>query len=261
MTKKYLAYLALLAGWLVFCYWLYAKEIYPLLHPPSGTAWPIFDPTVKLPLAFSWGSEIPIAGEGFDQWLRNIQVADSIGDISVFTSYFFRDERNSLKAGKSLAKKRIDRIIRYAEISGQTHMVEILPANLSSDVRSKPFAAIHHEAIPQGDLFLSSPDTLEICFPLKDSLSLPPRLLQNMERWLQGNTLDQGERMVFVGTADGTGISESADMAWERANWVKGLVQRRGIPDDKMIISTGQRNLSKAVRNRCVIMYYENENQ
>lgn len=254
---KYLAYLALLAGWLVFCYWLYAKELYPRFHPPKEKSWPLVDPDLKLPLAFHWGSEVPIAGQGYENWSRRLQEADSLQHFIVFKSYFFRDEAGSEDEGKQLAKKRIDQIIQFAGLHSERIMTEIHPGSVVSDARQKPFEAVHFEILDPGSVWNEERDTLEVCFPIKDSLKLPELLINKTDRWIEGNFDKINKHIVVMGTADGTGISESADMAWERADYLKKRMLRKGWSEENIVLNTGQRNMTNPIRNRCVMLFFE----
>jgi hypothetical protein len=257
LRRKYLAYIALLAGWLVFCYWLYAKEIYPRLHKAQGTPWPVFDKELMMPLAFTWGSDIPHAGKGFEEWIRNIHIADSSGQILVLKGYYFRDEMNSLEKGKVLARQRVDRMIEYLALNRERVILEILPGEIISDVRSRPFKAFDVEAFPSESIIRCTLDTMEVCFPIKDSVSLPSLVSDTVDGWIEQHSAGKGDTAFLVGIADATGIAESADMAWDRAVSIKERFLANGWNEDLIRISTGQRNLGQYVKNRCVIVYFE----
>lgn len=257
MKNKYLAYIALLAGWLIFCYWLYAKEIYPRFHPPQGTPWPVYDDELKLPVAYSWGSDIPIAGEGFSDWIRSLQTADSTQNIIVFKSYFFRDEAESINAGRMLGKSRVDRIIYFAGIDRKKILTEISPGEVSFDAHSQPFEAVKAEIFKKDEVLSTHLDTLEICFPLKDSILLPAHLWSQIEHWIEGNDDKKDDNIQLVGTADGSGISEATDIAWERAYLLRQRLLKKGWAEENIIITTGQRSHENAIRNRCVIIFFE----
>ena len=257
LKMKYLAYIALLAGWLIFCYWLYAKELYPRFHPPKEKSWPILDPDLNLPLAFYWGSKEAVAGQGFEEWERKLLEADSLQHFIIFKSHFFRDEAKSVEEGKLLAKKRVDQIIRFANLDSEKVMTEIHAVSVSSDARHKPTESVQYEIVDKGFVRKMQHDTLEICFPIKDSIQLPAALLNEVDRWIDGNFDKINNHVVVTGTADGTGISESADMAWERANLIKERLLRKGWADEKIALNTGQRNLEIPIRNRCVMMFFE----
>ena len=254
---KYLAYIALLAGWLVFCYWLYAKEIYPRFHQAQGTPWPVFDKELMMPLAFTWGSDIPHAGKGFEEWMHHIHIADSTGQILVLKGYYFRDEMNSLEKGKQLARERIDRMIEYLALNRERLVLEILPGEIISDVRSRPFKAFDVEAFPVESIIRSAMDTLEVCFPIRDSFSLPSYVRDSLDDWIERHSARKDDTTYLVGIADATGIAESADVAWERAATIKKRLHQKGWNEDLIRISTGQRNLEQYVKNRCVILYFE----
>jgi len=61
----------------------------------------------------------------------------------------------------------------------------------------------------------------------------------------------------FLWIADGSGIAESADMALERAIVIQKRLMNNGWKEDQINLSTGQRNNPLAIRNRCVIVYFE----
>lgn len=257
LDRKYLVYITVLAAWLCFCYWLYAKQIFPNIHASAGTAWPVFDEDLDLPLAFEWGSDIPHAGKGFEDWMKNIKRADSLGNIIIMKGYYYRDEASTIEKGRLLAKKRADRMVKYLELPHDYTLIEIIPGQISSDVRSHPFKAIDFEDIRIADMIISSTDTIEICYPFKDSIRLAQIEIQRVSGWLQKHIGRKGEKIHIVGTADGTGISESSDIAWERALAVKKIILQNGWEEYQINLSTGQRNHPEPIRNRCVIIYFE----
>lgn len=257
MNTKYLAYIALLAGWLIFCYLLYAKEIYPRLHPPSGSKWPVIEEDLEIPLAFIWGSDIPHAGKGFIEWTDSLKQMDTLRNYLILRSYYFRDEAESIEKGKQLAYRRAEKIIRYLDLSKERIMIEILPEEITADMRTHPFEAIRYEVLVPGDVISVSSDTIEICYPLKDSFNLPGQVLHTLDGWLKRRADKMNDTIHLIGTADGTGISESADVAWERVLVVRNRVLENGWNDQMISVSTGQRNHESAIRNRCVVIYFE----
>ena len=257
MKKKFLAYLALLAGWIIFCYWLYAKELFPRLHRLQETTWPLKKEDLKLPLAFTWGSEIPLAGQGYEDWVRDLGKVDSLNEVLIVTGFFFRDERESVLLGEGLAGKRVEQVLKLIRVSKDRVMVRLLPKEINADVRSNPFEAIGVERIKIGDIFRLSGDTIELCFPVKDSLQFPPLLANRLDEWISNHVGEQEEKYSIVGIADGSGIAESADMALERAIFIQRLMVRNGWKEEQLRLTTGQRNNAHAIRNRCVIVYKE----
>lgn len=257
MNTKYLAYIALLAGWLIFCYWLYAQEIYPRLHPPTGLKWPVFEEDLELPLAFTWGSDVPHAGKGFVEWMDTLKQMDTLGNFLVFRSYYFRDEAESIEKGKQLAQRRVEKMIRYLDLSKERIVVEVLPGEITADMRIHPFQALNYEVLEAGEVMSASSDTIEMCYPLKDSFILPDQVLFTLDGWLKNRTDKMNDTIHLIGTADGTGISESADVAWERVLVVRNRLVANGWNDQLISVNTGQRNHDNAIRNRCVVVYFE----
>lgn len=257
LIKRYLAYIALLAGWLFFCYWLYARELYPRFHPVEGTTWPVFDENLKMPFAFTWRSDIPLAGKGFEEWTNGIKNVDSSGNILIIRGFYFRDEAETLEKGKKLGLRRARRLIEYLQLSENKTMTEVLPHELDADARATPFEAIDYEELFFNDLLKSSMDTMDICFPLKDSFELPFILDEQLNTWIKSHVTEKESMTYVIGTADGSGIAEAADVAWERALVVKKKLIANGWEDDKINISTGQRSSTQSVSNRCVVIYFE----
>jgi len=209
-----------------------------------------------MPLAFKWGSDIPIAGQGFDEWVDSLKRIDSSSNFLIFQSHYFRDEAESIEKSKELGNRRMARMINYLGLTKEKTMFETIAEDVQADVRSYPFKAVTYEVISVEDVLKSSGDTMEVCFPLKDSLSLPHRSFEGVEKWLNQHEDKKSDTIFLTGIADGTGISESADVAWERANVIKEKVMRHGWNDQLIIINTGQRNQSMPVRNRCVLIYF-----
>jgi len=257
LKKKYLAYLALLAGWIGFCYWLYAKELFPRYHGLQETTWPIHMQDLKFPLAFNWGSDIPLAGEGYKEWVDEVEKVDSVEEVLIIKGFYFRDEEGSILLGEALGRRRVDHILKSIEVSRDRIMVQMLPQEINADVRSNPFEAIGVERIALADVLQLSGDTIELCFPIKDSLNLPPLLLNRLDAWLSMQSDHIEGQSFIVGIADGSGIAESADMALERAIVIQKRLMNNGWKEDQINLSTGQRNNPLAIRNRCVIVYFE----
>ena len=256
LKQRYLAYIALLAGWFIFCYWLYAKEIYPRLHEAKGTLWPVFDENLEYPLAFKWGSDIPYAGKGFEMLMADLESAKGEGDLIVLRGGFFLDEVPGEKA-YNLGLRRANRIVEYLDLPQDKVIVESVPGEINADVRSKYFEAVWYERFRNEEVIRPMTDTMEICFPLKNSFALPPILKGQLDNWLEDHAENKEEPTFVAGTADGTGVSESADQAWERALAIKKEMIAHGWSNENIQITTGQRNNDLAIRNRCVIIYFE----
>ncbi|MEO5907320.1 MAG: hypothetical protein ABIQ11_11375 [Saprospiraceae bacterium] len=257
MKKRYLAYLFVLAGWLLFCYWLYSTDLYPRLHPKNPAQDLVFDPNQSSPLAFNWGSDIPIAGKGFEEWSASLKSIDAGDNILIMRAYYFSDEARSPKEGQDLARKRLKHLTDYLEINRDGILTEVQSKEIYADVKSYPFEALDYEEIPIGALVRSSGDTAEICFPLKDSLTLPAILTASLNPWLMAHDDAKMATTYLLGIADGTGIAESSDMATERAIVIKNYLLGKGWNEERLNLSTGQRSESLPLRNRCVMIYYE----
>lgn len=257
MQKKYIAYLALLAGWIVFCYWLYAKELFPRFHGRKETTGIKRIKDLKSPIAFKWASDIPLAGEGYEDWLNDIQHADSATGALIITGYYFLDEQDSIPLDEALAHQRVQNILKLVKVPGDLVMVRVLPKEIDADVRSNPFEAIGLERIAMSNLLRIAGDTIEMCFPIKDSLILPPLVLNRLDAWLDAHADRKDSLTYIVGIADGGGIAESADVALDRAIVVQRILVAKGWKAEQIHLSTGQRSSPYALRNRCVIIHFE----
>lgn len=252
-----MAYLALLAGWIGFCYWLYAKEVLPRMeekHDPGG---PEKVENLKYPVAFRWGSDIPLAGEGYKDWITEAETADSLTGVIIIKGFFFLDEEPTIKLDEELAKQRVKNILQSLHVPDDKVMVQVLPQEINADVRSYPFEAIGIERVALKNILHSEGDTLELCFPLKDSLILPPIILNKLAAWLDLHSEMKDSFTNVVGIADGSGIAESADMALDRAIVVQRVLIAKGWNGENIHLSTGQRSSPHPLRNRCVIIYFE----
>ncbi len=257
MKKKYLAYLALLAGWIIFCYWLYAKELFPRFHGQEDTNAPLFIKDLALPLAFNWGSDTPLAGNGYQELIDGIKKADSLKDVFILTGFYFRDEELSIPLDEALARNRVDRLVQITKLNPERILVRVMPQEINADVKANPFEAIGIERIALSDVLRLAGDTIELCFPLKDSFDLPPFLLNRMDAWLDTHSAKKDGQCFVVGIANGSGIAESSDVALDRAEVIKKMMIDAGWKENHIQLSTGQRNNPRAVRNRCVIVYFE----
>jgi hypothetical protein len=128
---------------------------------------------------------------------------------------------------------------------------------VNADVRTHPFEAIRIERISMAELVKVGGDTMELCFPLKDSILVPELMLDRLDDWLSRFLDGQKEIAHIVGTADGSGIAESMDVAFDRAMMIKEHLKKEGWKDAMIQLSTGQRSHPNSLRNRCVIIYFE----
>ena len=256
LTKKYLAYIALLAGWICFCYWLYAGGIYPRLNGQEKS-WPAYSEELAFPLAFSWASDTPQAGPGFGELKTRFLHLDSIDAMVIVRGFYFRDEADSLSQLKQLGNKRIISALNYIDIDRRWMVTEVLPQVVDGDVRSKPFEAVQFQRIPFKEIVKVTSDTFEICFPLKDSMNLPAECYHRLNDWIVKHAKKNERYVHVVGTADATGIVESSEQAFERAISIKNKLMVNGWMDEYILISTGQRNQPLTLRNRCVLLYFE----
>ena len=257
MQKKYLAYLVLLAGWIGFCYWLYAEELLPRLQGIDDRSYPARVRDLKLPLAFNWGSAKPLAGEGYKEWLDDIEKVDSLRDILIIKGYYFRDEQGSIPLDEVLAHQRVDSFLKVTGLPLDKVLVQVLPREINADVRSSPFEAIELERIALNNVLRLSGDTIELCFPLKDSFNLPPLLLKRLDAWLDKHSGQQEDQYAIIGIADGSGIAESSDQGLDRAIWFHKLLKEKGWTNEHIRLSSGQRTNPNPIRNRCIIMFKE----
>ncbi|MBK9984443.1 MAG: hypothetical protein IPP15_19090 [Saprospiraceae bacterium] len=257
MQKKYIAYLALLAGWIVFCYWLYAKELFPRFHGMKETTGIQLIKGLKYPLAFNWASDMPLAGEGYNDWLKDMEQSDSTTGTMIITGFYFRDEQGSIPLDEALAHQRVNNVLKLVKVPLDRIMIQVLPQEINADVRSNPFEAISMERIALSNLLQIAGDTIEMCFPIKDSLILPPLVLNRLDAWLDQHADRKDSLTYIVGIADGGGIAESADIALDRAIVVERVLVAKGWKAEQIHLSTGQRSSPHAIRNRCVIIYFE----
>lgn len=212
---------------------------------------------MKHPLAFNWASDVPLAGEGYEDWLMDIDKVDSSADALIITGYYFRDEQESITLDETLAQQRVKNVLKLLKVPLDKILIQVLPQEINADVRSNPFEAIGMERIGLSNLLRIDGDTIEMCFPIKDSLILPPFVLNRLDVWLDQHA-DRKDSLTFiVGIADGGGIAESADIALDRAIIVQRVLVAKGWKPEQIHLSTGQRSSPYAVRNRCVIIYFE----
>jgi hypothetical protein len=259
LKRKYLAYCALLAGWIWFCYWLLTHGIWPTLNNVKTDAFPVRMDSLQLPLAFSWGSDIPLAGKGFDAWKEQFRKIDSTGAILIWDGYYFKDEADTPEAQIDLGLRRIKKVVSFLALDPKRMLVQSLPQEINADVKSNPFSAIGFEKYTEDEILSYHGDTAQICFPIADSLLLPAISLEKLDEWSQEQSGKNREEMYLIGTADGTGIAESSDVAVDRAVMIKDRWIKAGWKQEFIHLSTGQRNTPNTLQNRCVIIYFEQD--
>ncbi|MBK9103265.1 MAG: hypothetical protein IPL92_01510 [Saprospiraceae bacterium] len=257
MNNKYLAYIALLAGWICFCYWLYAERIAPRIHSHQEKSWPEVVEDLPYPLAYKWMSDIPYAGIDFGSLKESFHDLDSTDEIVLIHGYYFRDEANDINSLHRLGRNRINHALSYLDIDRKRLVSEVSVHEITADVRSNPFEAVRFERISMADLLHTEGDTIELCFPFADSLVLPQLSQDRLIEWTQGATVKNANMLHIVGTADGSGIAESSDMAMDRAIRIKEIIMNNGWKEEQLQLSTGQRNHPLTLRNRCVLVYFE----
>ncbi len=256
MTRN-LAYIALLAGWLCFCYWLYADGIAPRLKGVQETSWPPYAENMRYPLAYTWASAEPLSGEAFGDLKSGLERLDSTDEVLVIKGYFFMDEMEDLDQNQHLAHSRIDNVLEYLDFDKRRIITTVEVQAVNADVRANPFEAIHFERIRMEGVLTSGTDTFELCFPVKDSIALPPIVVDRFLDWVGKASQHKDKVIHLTGIADGGGIAESAEIALERAIWIKEILLEEGWNEDKITISSGQRNHLLSLRNRCVVIYFE----
>lgn len=208
-------------------------------------------------LGFRWKSATPLAGLAFESWRDSIRQLAEAGALFVARGYYFADEAEDEALARELAAQRIGQSLEYLQLPSRSVAREVLPQQVMADVRSIVFEAFQLEAIDSNDLVVQRGDTMEVCFPLKDTLRLAAFSKNRLEQWAQQTPPDS--RIQVVGIADATGIAEAADIAYERAEIVKNILIKVGKAPGQISLSAGQRSQSNPLRNRCVIIYIEDE--
>lgn len=185
MNNKYLAYIALLAGWICFCYWLYAERISPRIHSHQEKSWPEVLEDLPYPLAYKWMSDIPYAGIDFGSLKESFHDLDSTDEVVIIHGYYFRDEANDINSLLALGNSRVNYALRYLDIDRRRVVSEVSVHEITADVRSNPFEAVSFERISMADLLHTTGDTIELCFPFADSLVLPQVSQDRLIAWTQ----------------------------------------------------------------------------
>jgi len=257
LNTRNLAYIALLAGWICFCYWLYAEGIAPRLYANQKKFWPSYVEHLGYPLAYTWASDLPLAGGSFGELKTLVERVDSTDEILIVRGFFYRDEAADLVRLQNLANRRINNALHYLNLNKSRLISEVRVQEIAADVRSNPFEAVRFARLHLDSVIHETKDTIEICFPIKDSLLLPQICIDRLALWI-GDTEERQERIMHItGTADGSGIAEPADMAMDRAMMIQDFILKTGWKADQIALSTGQRNHPLTLRNRCVVIYFE----
>lgn len=259
LNRKYLAYFALLAGWIWFCYWLLTHGILPAMTVTKPQDFPVKMDSLKIPLAFTWGSDIPLAGQGFDEWKQQFQKLDSTNAIVIWKGYYFKDEANTPEGQIDLGRRRVKGVLSFLDLEHKRILIQLLPQEINADVKSNPFSAVGFEKFSEDDILSYYGDTAQICFPMADSLLLPEISLEKLDRWSEEQSGKNKDEMFLIGTADGTGIAESSDAAVDRASMIKKRWVKSGWKEESIHISAGQRNNPHTLQNRCVMVYFEHD--
>jgi len=213
--------------------------------------------SLELPLAFTWGSDIPIAGEGFEAWKEQFSNLDSSKMIVTWTGYYFKDEADTPEAQVNLGFERVNKVLSFLDLDHKRILIQSLPQEINADVKSNPFSAVEFETYTEDEVLSFSGDTAQICFPIADSLLLPPVSLEQLDEWQLQQPGKNEEDLFLIGTADGTGIAESSDVGVDRAELIRDRWIKAGLPGEKIHLSTGQRNNPLTLQNRCVVIYFE----
>lgn len=208
-------------------------------------------------MVFHWASGQPVRGEGFDSLKSLFSGLETSGDVIIAHGIYFRDEAADSIALLTLGKERIARAADSLAIDQDYLVYAIHVEEITSDVRAKPFEAIRWEKIPFQEVFRMHGDTLECSFPLRDSIVLAPYIELRIKQWLTEGLTRENTNLHLTGTADGSGIAESMDMAMERALLIKQLALQTGWKEESIFISTGQRNHPLTLRNRSVVLFFE----
>jgi hypothetical protein len=215
--------------------------------------------SLKIPLAFSWGSDIPLAGKGFDAWKAQFSQVDSTGSIVIWTGYYFKDEAEMPTDQVDLGLKRVKKVLSFLNLDRKRILIRSLPQEINADVKSYPFSAVEFEKYSEEDILSYTGDTAQVCFPIADSLLIPEISLEKLDQWISAQSRRNEDEMFLIGTADGTGIAESSDVAVDRAEMIKARWLKAGWNEESIHFTTGQRNNSYALQNRCVIIYFEHD--
>lgn len=257
MTIKNLAYLALVAGWICFCYWLYAERISPRLNRTGEESNETQTDSLPYPLSFKWASDTVMVGTGFDKVKADMDSMAVRDEVVIVRGFYFRDEATEISELQELGKRRINNTLKLFGVNDRRILTEVAPQEITADVRVYPFEAISIERLQMEDVIKWSGDTFEVCFPLKDSLVLPAICLDKLVTWMGIPGEDNLTKLHITGTADGGGIAEPSDWAMERALYIKNTAVDKGWKEDQIQLSTGQRNHPLTLWNRCVVLYFE----
>ena len=212
---------------------------------------------IPFPLAFRWGSALLEKGSGFDSLKQIYHSIDSSQEIVLVRGYYFRDEAADDSARLVLGLNRIQQTLDSLGIPDDQMMTEVQVQEITADVKTLPFEAVRFERLRMDELIMSKGDTLECCFPIADSITLPTSINHRIADWFKQYPPVDEAKLHIIGTASGTGIAEPMDMAMERALSIKQIALDNGWDEAQILLSTGQRNHPLTLRNRCVVLFIE----
>jgi len=213
--------------------------------------------SLEIPLAFSWGSDIPLSGQGFETWKEQFSTMDSASSIVIWKGYYFKDEAITPADQVELGFSRVKNVLSFLNLDRKRILIRSLPQEINADVKSYPFSAVEFEKYGEKDILSYTGDTAQVCFPIGDSLLLPAIILVKLDHWVARQSGKNEHEMFLIGTADGTGIAESSDLALDRAEMIKARWLKTGWNQESIHLSTGQRNNTYTLQNRCVVIYFE----
>lgn len=214
-------------------------------------------PNLDIPVSFRWKSDRPVAGKGSADWLQQARDIAKGNNLLLMKGYYYRDEAASEEEGKNLGYRRVLHLIQILDIEEDRLVIEVNTKEMQSDARSNPFIAVEYQGMDISSLADVNGDTAEVCFPLKDSIALPGFLTEVLLEWADSMSSIKNSAVYVTGTADGTGIAESSDMAMERALYIKGLLMGSHPGINNFHLATGQREFPLKIRNRCALIYFE----
>jgi hypothetical protein len=236
---------------------MFAMRIHASIHPAEQAASILYTEGLGIPFAFNWGSAMPLAGDRFEGWKQPFSHLDSTGHVAIIRGGYYRDEAPTQGGLNSLGQSRINSFLREVPIDTHRILRAIVPMEVNADVRSKPFAAVTIELVAETELYYLNGDTAQLCFPIADILTVPPYSLDQFLRWVAQHADPATDHAHIIGTADGTGIAESSDVALDRAAIIQEVLLQRGWSPEMIHVTNEQRNTSQAMHNRCVVVYFD----
>ncbi len=162
-----------------------------------------------------------MAGLGYAALAEQNGQLDSLDEIVIIRGFYFRDEATDGNQLRDLGQRRIENALKYFDINTKRMLTEVSVQEITADVKANPFEAVRFERIRYADLASMTGDTFELCFPIRDSLTLPQLNIDRLHKWIDKGTKLNARRLHIIGTADGSGIAEPADIAMDRALYIK----------------------------------------